>query len=386
MEAQSKNYKELIDKIDYNNYLLGVNSNLRRRQPRQFQVLKTQNRGITPGYTRIRNPLNNENNYHRVENPRIISQNNNFKREGPNSRFISNRQNRDENDLSAISASSNNTLFNNVMNKNNNINLRNNINDQNNYSINYTMRDSNYSNFSGSVFTTLTYNDLNSKYNYYKVLFHQLKGHNLALLNQIKKDKDLDGIIKNLEKENNRLKSENKKLKENNNYHANSDGEENIREVINKNYQKYFDKNNQKIDKKLDINYVLLQENNILKDEIKKLFKQQKKKSYLEDEKNNEIKIEKESHFNIINKENKINEKGNKNQEVNNNLIMDYINNLEKNKEDIKKFNKNELVSLVENMQNTNQDQKKELINLYNKLVGEDDKNNINSNINNKLN
>ena len=39
MEVKKQNYKELMDKIDYNNYLLGVNSNLKKRIPRQYQAI-----------------------------------------------------------------------------------------------------------------------------------------------------------------------------------------------------------------------------------------------------------------------------------------------------------------------------------------------------------
>ena len=53
-------------------------------------------------------------------------------------------------------------------------------------------------------------------FNSNNALFRRLKEHNLELLNQIKKDKDLDGITKKLEKENNRFISDNQNLKENN--------------------------------------------------------------------------------------------------------------------------------------------------------------------------
>ena len=212
MEAENQNYQKLMDRIDYNNYLLGVNSNLKRKQPKTIPILNIKARDKTPAYTRIRNPLNRDNNYNPYHTSNNIIENN--IKERNNFKFISSSyKNKEEYDPSNISDSNNNTLFNNVMNKNKNINNLNNSTDQNNYSVNYTMRESNYSNFSGSGFTTLTYNDLNSKYNYYKVLFHQVKGHNLALLNQIKKEKDLNGIIKSLENENNKLKRENQRLK-----------------------------------------------------------------------------------------------------------------------------------------------------------------------------
>ena len=229
MESKSQNYKHLMESRDYNNNLLNVNSNLKRRQPKKIQVLRNQGRDKTPTFTRIRNPLN-QGNINNISYPNInsnfIIQNNKYPRARNNYRFISsNKQYREEYDPSQQSNTSNNTLFNNVMNKNKNMNLLNNLNDPNNHSLNYTLRDSNYSNFSGSVFTTLTYNDLNSKYNYYKVLFHQLKGHNLALLNQIKKDKNLNSVIEALEKENLRLKNENQKLKEYGYFYVNSEGE-----------------------------------------------------------------------------------------------------------------------------------------------------------------
>ena len=64
MELQNKNYKELIDKIDYNNYLQGINSNLKKKQPKIIQPYKTltQTRDKTPIYTRVKNLLNGENN------------------------------------------------------------------------------------------------------------------------------------------------------------------------------------------------------------------------------------------------------------------------------------------------------------------------------------
>ena len=184
-----KNYRELADDIDYNNYRVGINTNLNRRQPNQIHALNTQTRYKPPSFTKIKAPFKNKTN--------DMIHNNSFQRSRTNNRYISsNIQRLDENIQPFKSSSSNNNLLNNK-----NINFQSNINDQNNYSINYTMRDSNYSLFSGSAFSTLTYNDLHSKYNYYKVLFHQLKGHNLALLNQIKKDKDLNAIIKSLEQE-----------------------------------------------------------------------------------------------------------------------------------------------------------------------------------------
>ena len=273
MENQSSQYKEIIEKIDYNNYLLGINSNLKRNQQKKIQIINPQNRGKTPIYTRVKNLLNGENNNNlRLENRIEYKE-------------------REEIDPSSISYKSNNTLYNNVINKKRNINNVDNIN--NNYSVNYTMRDSNYSNYSASGFTTMTQMDnLNSKYNYYKVLFHQVKGHNYALLNQIKKDKNLNEINKALENENMMLKKENNKLKENINLHlhANSDDED---EKINNNnalnYNKYFNKNKENKNNDIDINYVLLQENKILKDEIKKLFKKNKKMKKIEEENNEEI-------------------------------------------------------------------------------------------------
>ena len=313
-----------MDKINYNNYLLNENSNLKRRQPRPFQALKNQTRDKTPTFTRVRNQLNQENNNNiSYPNSNYIIQNNNVPRERNNYRFISsNRQYREEYEPLQRSNTSNNTLSNNVMNKNKNINLLNNTNDPNNHSVNYTMRDSIYSNFSGSAFTNKTYNDLNSKYNYYKVLFHQLKGHNLALLNQIKKDKDLNDVIKTLEKENLRLKNENQKLKENNNIHANSkNGEE---EESNENCENINEK----------------------------------------DDKNNDS----------------------KRLQMNKKQIIEYLNDIKDDKNKIKKFNKTELISIVENLQNTNEDQKNELINLYNKLINQDDDNDSNNNdMNNKI-
>ena len=273
MELQNKNYKELIDKIDYNNYLLGINSNLKKKQPKIIQPYQslTQTRDKTPIYTRVKNLLNGENNNN------IQNYNN------PNERInISKKE------------INNNNSFQNVVQRNNGVNyLKNKNNPVNNYSINYAIRDSNYSNFSASGISNLTFNDMNSKYTYYKVLFHQLKGHNLALLNKLKNEKNLNGIIKELEKENLRLKNENKKLKENNNFHANSDGEEdNNRNNIqnNSNYNKFFDPNKQKgegnIDKNVNLNYLISEENNKLKDEIRNSFKNNKKLYGNEGEKN----------------------------------------------------------------------------------------------------
>ena len=214
MENQNSNYKEIIDKIDYNNYLLGVNSNLKKMQNRKFQALKTPIRDKTPVYTRVKNPLSRNIRYNTKENSKFLMPNsNNLNNE--NNKFISSIKQMKE-DPVVMSNTTDNTLF--SINKH--------INDKNNYTMNFTMRDSNYSNYSGSVFSNLTYNDLNSKYNYYKVFFHQVKAHNLALLNKIKKEKNFDEILKNLEKENNELKNENLKLKEKIDFHANSDGEE----------------------------------------------------------------------------------------------------------------------------------------------------------------
>ena len=260
MDVKDSNYKKLIDKIDYNNYLLDVNSNLKKTQPRKFQVIRSQTQNNTPIYTRIRNPLNKDINSNVRDNPNIAIQNNNAQKH--NYRFIpSIKKEKEEYEPSSISLTSNNTLYKNVMNKNKYQNLT--YQNNNNYSVNYTMRDSNYSNISQSVFSTLTTNDRNSKYNYYKVLFHQLKGHNLYLLNQMKKDSNLNEIIKSLEKENKRLKIENQKLKESNNYHANSDGEEdNKRSTLNKANNTYTDKNKkipEKIQKQIEINNILQQ-------------------------------------------------------------------------------------------------------------------------------
>ena len=82
MEVQNRNYKELIDKIDYNNYLLGVNSNLKRKQPRKIQVLRTQMRDKTPVYTRVRNFLNSYN------NDNYIYENQNFINNRINNKYI----------------------------------------------------------------------------------------------------------------------------------------------------------------------------------------------------------------------------------------------------------------------------------------------------------
>ena len=401
MELQNKNYKELIDKIDYNNYLLGINSNLKKKQPKIIQPYQslTQTRDKTPIYTRVKNLLNGENNNN------IQNYNN------PNERInISKKE------------INNNNSFQNVVQRNNGVNyLKNKNNPVNNYSINYAIRDSNYSNFSASGISNLTFNDMNSKYTYYKVLFHQLKGHNLALLNKLKNEKNLNGIIKELEKENLRLKNENKKLKENNNFHANSDGEEdNNRNNIqnNSNYNKFFDPNKQKgegnIDKNVNLNYLISEENNKLKDEIRNSFKNNKKLYGNEGEKNYGPSIGK-NNFGIMSDHNNIenNDKNNDNNNytdksngkisnANNNvdnnskIILDYINNLKNNnkgnnidnnnkivldflsdlkdnKNKLKKFNKNEILSIVESLQNKNEEQKKELINLYNKLISEKD-------------
>ena len=216
MEANNHNFKESKSSIDYNNFNVRVNTNLRKRQPNQFNFLNIQTREKRPTFTRIKTFSNTKTNNSPNVNRYNLVLNNSYQRPRTNNRYISSNVTRtEENKPSFKNSSSYNNLFNNVMNKNKDKNYQNNIiNDQNNYTMNYTMRDSNYSLFSASAFSSLTYNDLNSKYNYYKVLFHQLKGHNLALLDQLKKDKDLKVIIKSLEQEINRLKNENHNLKE----------------------------------------------------------------------------------------------------------------------------------------------------------------------------
>ena len=93
MENQSSQYKEIIEKIDYNNYLLGVNSNLKRNQQKKIQIINPQNRGKTPIYTRVKSLLNGENNNNlRLENRIEYKE-------------------REEIDPSSISYKSNNTLY-----------------------------------------------------------------------------------------------------------------------------------------------------------------------------------------------------------------------------------------------------------------------------------
>ena len=192
-----------------------MNSNLKKKQPKKYQVLNTPVRDKTPSFTRIKNQMPRNNSYILKQNQTNLFNNNNNKYNilTGNNIFMS-PYNKEKENMLGISYSTNN-IFSNKK-----------INELNNYTTNYTIRDSNFSNISGSAFTNLTYNDLNSKYNYYKVLFHQLKAHNLTLLNQLKKNNNVNELIKSLEKENDRLKNENIKLKEKNDYHANSDGED----------------------------------------------------------------------------------------------------------------------------------------------------------------
>ena len=162
MENRRNQNKQLLNQIYKNNYFHEMNPNS-KKYPHSFQIFSPKSRGKTPMYTRVKNLLN-------------IETNNNIN---------TNKPKEDYEIYSVSNNSSNNNILNNMINKN--MNSNNSYNNVNN-TVNYTMRGSNYSNYSGSGFTTMTQlENYNAKNNYYRVLFHQVKGHNLALLNQIKK-------------------------------------------------------------------------------------------------------------------------------------------------------------------------------------------------------
>ena len=130
MQNKRNQNQKLMNQIYKNNYILEIKSNTKGNQ-NNFQMFSPQSRGKTPIYTRVKNLLNIEtNNINNINNPKQ----------------------KEEYDLySASNNSSNNNIFNNVLNKTTNLN-NNNVNN----TVNYTMRGSNYSNYSGSGFTTMT--------------------------------------------------------------------------------------------------------------------------------------------------------------------------------------------------------------------------------------
>ncbi len=368
MENNKARNKEFLNKINQDNYLFDQNSNFRKNQAKNISIFKPQPRGKTPNITRVKD---------------------NFNRQKNNLITVDIYKENEENYLG--NNKRNNYIFNNGNISSNNVNLNN--------TVNYTMRGSDYSNYSGSGFTAMTQlENLDRNNDYYKVLFQQVRGHNIALLDQIKKDKNLSEIIKALEKENKRLNKENKKLKDKLNksktFHSNSDGEEDkidtykniLKMSINQNKEK---DNNKKLDGS-DINYVLLLENNNLKDELKKLFKKNE-----ELHKNNEEnEKEKQNLLNDLQKledDNEIKEKDFKNQidELikNNSLLEDEKNNLNKilsekdefidkiqlEKDELNSNNK-ELAKQLNELNSNKEQKEKELESQINELINEKNK------------
>ena len=100
--------------------------------------------------------------------------------------------------------------------------LKNNNNINTNRSMNYTINSTMYTSPSGMNSLgnlTTKYNDgklkLNKEDDYYKILFHQLKGHNFLLLNKLKEQENFEEKIKDLESKNKKLEDENNELKNN---------------------------------------------------------------------------------------------------------------------------------------------------------------------------
>ena len=225
---KANNENEILEKINYIIYLLGQNSSLKRRQPRNVQIINPPPRNKTPNFTRIKSPLIRNKNLN--EYKRGVQDKPNHTLYSSNNKNKSKDKERHRYNCSPSMTISNNNTRNipNIIHREKNISFPLNSNDKSNYSVNYTMRSSNYSNMSNSGisnFTTNRLDEINSKYQYYKVLFQQVKGHNLALLNKLKDNKKLNEIVEDLEKENKKLKNENKKLLQNKDYNANSDEE-----------------------------------------------------------------------------------------------------------------------------------------------------------------
>ena len=141
MENKRTQNKNQIKHGIYNNVTFSeINSNSNQIIcERCHQLFSTQNRGRTPIYTRVRNFLNRQNN---------------------NNNLINSNEKEEYNNISISNTNSiNNT-------PNHQINSKRNVNNNNMLSVNYTMRGSNYSNYSGSGFTALTQIDnLNAKCN-----------------------------------------------------------------------------------------------------------------------------------------------------------------------------------------------------------------------------
>ena len=270
MENKRTQNKNQIKHGIYNNVTFSeINSNSNQIIcERCHQLFSPQNRGRTPIYTRVRNFINRENN---------------------NNNLINSNEKEEYNNISISNTNSiNNT-------PNHQINSKRNVNNNNMFSVNYTMRGSNYSNYSGSGFTALTQIDnLNAKCNCNKNLFNNVKGHNMALMNRINNEKNLT---------------------------------------------------NENVD--LDINYVLLKENQNLKDEIRKLLfnKDKKKINKVYEEDKEEINNNLDN--NIINTNNKIvfdkiiKEKNNLNNLVDN--LKNQIKTLKNEKELNEKKNKRQI-------------------------------------------
>ena len=190
----------------------------------------------------------------------------------------------------------------------NNININNNNNSNNNH-----LRGSNYTNSSVSGFTSNSqFENLNAKCNYYKNLYDQIKSQNMALLNQIK------------------------------------NGKNNL------------DNNNDEI----DINQVLLKENYILKEEIKRLYNTKSNNDHNND---------------IINPEDL--EKIRDDNDVLNNLV-DNLNNkireLQNEKELLEQNYKNQINELIKQNNNLNEKRptKEEILERFRKLKNEDNESN----------
>ena len=340
MKNQRKNY--IIHNVSKNNnkdnnFFHEVKASKINTTYTQNIHINTPQRVKTPIYIRVNKLINGENNNNNNVNYICTCKNKENFFTSPRSNI-----NRDNYILYTMPNSNRKNELNNTNIINTDININN-------------LRGSDYTNNSVSGMTSNSqFDNLNAKCNYYRNLYNQVKGHNVALLNEIKNSKN-NKIIESLQKENQILKSENSLLKKFKNDLSNNNDE-------------------------IDINKVLLKENYILKEEIKKLY---------ESNSNND------NGENIIDTENlgKIRDDN----DVLNNLV-DNLNNkikdLEKEKELIEQNYQNQLDELTQqknNSLNNENDNLNEVIKekdeLINKIQEENDElKKTNEELNEKLN
>ena len=180
----------------------------------------------------------------------------------------------------------------------------------NNNNVNHSVNPTLYSSINSSptdicstANLTLKFNDnkfkSNEEDNYYKILFHQVKGHNFLLLNQLKEHENFESMIQSLENKNKELKDENTELKNNKSEIENEHLQ--LNEKLNE-FEKEKEINEQKIlnEKEIAGNKIAELENKIREMEIEIINSESKIKELKNKIENNENTI------NDLNTENKL--------------------------------------------------------------------------------